>query len=416
MSGPSSAPGGAPTMRGWVPRLPAMRHRDFRFLAGATVLNSAGMAGEQVTVAWLVLTKTDSSFMVGVALALSFLPMAILGLPAGALADWLERRKLLRGLDAALAVYLTAIATLLAFDALELWHILAFAVLGGSLRAVYQPVRLSYAYDIVGADAAVSGLSLVNLSTRAGGLFGAVIAGSLAQRAGPEFAFAALAGLHALSVVVLLALRTGARDGTAPREPILRNLVEFIHELRTNRTLLLLVGMVSIVEVLGFSFQTALPELARDRLNLGAEGLGIMYSFRAVGGVLAILALSTQGEVRRKGIAFIGVIAMFGVGIIGLGAASTFGLVLAALAVVAGMAALSDILTQTLMQLSVPDRLRGRAMGSWVFAIGSAPLGHLQMGALVAALGVSAALTINGGGLLLLAALAAVVGRRLRRL
>ena len=141
-----------------------------------------------------------------------------------------------------------------------------------------------------------------------------------------------------------------------------------------------------------------------------------MYSFRAVGGVLAILALSTQGEVRRKGIAFIGVIAMFGVGIIGLGAASTFGLVLAALAVVAGMAALSDILTQTLMQLSVPDRLRGRAMGSWVFAIGSAPLGHLQMGALVAALGVSAALTINGGGLLLLAALAAVVGRRLRRL
>jgi predicted MFS family arabinose efflux permease len=374
------------------------------------------MAGEQVTVAWLVLTKTDSSFMVGVALALSFLPMAVLGLPAGALADWLERRQLLRALDAALAVYLAAIAVLLACGVLELWHILALAVAGGSLRAIYQPVRLSYAYDIVGPSAAVSGLSLVNLSTRAGGLLGAVFAGSLGQRVGPEFAFAALAGFHILSVAVLLTLRTGARHGTGSREPILRNIAEFLRELRTNRTLLVLVGLVSIVEVLGFSFQTALPELARDRLNLGAEGLGIMHAFRSIGGVLAILALSTQGELRRKGIVYIGVIAIFGVGMISLGAAPVFGFVLAALALVAGMAALSDVLTQTLMQLSVPDRLRGRAMGSWVFAIGSAPLGHLQMGALAAALGVSAALTINGLGLILLAVLAAVASRRLRRL
>lgn len=414
MSEPGRQQGSA--ARGWVPRLPALRHRDFRVLSAATVLNSAGMIGEQVTVAWLVLAKTDSSFMVGVALALSFLPMVVLGLPAGAIADWLDRRKLLRALDAALAVYLAGLATLLAFDALELWHILGLALVGGSLRAIHQPVRLSYIHDIVGANALVSGLSLANLSTRAGSLFGALIAGSLSQRAGPEFAFAALAGFHVLAVAVLFALRTGATHEHLQREPILGNLREFVRELRTNRTLLLLVGMTSIVEVLGFSFQTALPELARDRLNIGAEGLGIMHSFRAVGGILAILVLSTQGELRRKGMMYVGVIAIFGVGMLALAAAPTFALVLVALAVVAGMAALSDVLTQTLMQLSVPERLRGRAMGSWVFAIGSAPLGHLQMGALAAAFGVSVALTVSGSGLVGLAVLAAVGAGRLRRL
>lgn len=405
-----------PSKRGWVPRLPALRQRDFQLLNGATVLNAAGMTGEQVIVAWIVLGRTDSSFMVGVAFALSFLPMVLLGLPAGAAADWLDRRVMLRTLDTALVVLLGGAAALLAFDLLELWHILALTFAAGSMRAMHHPVRLSFANDIVGPGALVSGLSVINLSTRIGGLFGAVIAGSLVQRLGSEYAYAAMALLHLGAVAALFLIRIQPSIEAAMREPILENLSRFAHELHTNRTLLLLVGLTAAVEILGFSFQAALPELVRDELHVGAEGLGIMRAFAAIGGIVAILALSTQGEVRRKGITYIGVIALFGSAMLALGAAQTFGFALAILAVVAGMAALSDVLTQALMHVSVPVQLKGRAMGSWVFAIGAAPLGHLQMGALAAVAGAGAALTINGAALVGLAMVIAVFGRRIRRL
>jgi hypothetical protein len=84
--------------------------------------------------------------------------------------------------------------------------------------------------------------------------------------------------------------------------------------------------------------------------------------------------------------------------------------------VVAALASASDILTQSMMQLSVPDRLRGRAMGAWVFAIGSAPLGHLAMGALAASVGVGTALGINGAALLLIGALVTITAPGLRKL
>ena len=308
---------------------------------------------------------------------------------------------------------------MLALDLLELWHIFAFTFVAGSFRAVYQPVRLSYAYDIVGPGALVSGLSLVNLSTRGGQLLGAVLAGSLTQRFGPEYSYIGLAGFHAASVVVLMTIHTRSvhqDNPREPREPILTNLRALVSELRWNRTLLMLLALTGAVEVLGFSFQTALPALARDVLGVGAEGLGIMHAFRSVGGVLAILILSTQGELRRKGATYIGVLIVFGAALIALGATEHFGFALAALAVVAGMASLSDVVTQALMQLSVADHLRGRAMGIWVFAIGTAPLGHLQMGVLAAGLGATAALTINGAGLVALAVLAGSFGVRLRRL
>jgi hypothetical protein len=90
--------------------------------------------------------------------------------------------------------------------------------------------------------------------------------------------------------------------------------------------------------------------------------------------------------------------------------------ILLAVLAVSAFASASDVLTQSMMQLSVPDRLRGRAMGAWVFAIGSAPLGHLEMGALAAGVGVGTALGINGAALILIGILTTIVAPGLRRL
>ena len=401
---------------GGILRGPAFRHRDFRLLLGAATCNYMGYGGEQVIIGLLVFQVTGTSAWVGVAMALYFLPLFIFGMAAGAIADWIDRQKLLRIIEVVIAVNLAVFGVLAALDAVALWQVLAMTFLSGSARAVYLPVRQSYAYDIVGADQVVAGLGLLTIGMRAGQLIGALVAGSAMQRLGTDVALFILAGFHVVTFLVVSRLRSIPTEAHSNPVPILENLREYVQEMRRNRTLLMLIVVTASVEVLGFSFATILPELATERLGVGAEGLGIMHAVRAAGGFAAGIALAGSSSLRRRGLAYLFVIYAFGAALIALGAAPGFATILLAVLVVAALASASDILTQSMMQLSVPDRLRGRAMGAWVFAIGSAPLGHLEMGALAATVGVGAALGINGAALILIGVLTTIVAPGLRKL
>jgi hypothetical protein len=167
----------------------------------------------------------------------------------------------------------------------------------------------------------------------------------------------------------------------------------------------------------GFSFQSGLPELAEDRFNVGAVGLGQLQASRAAGGVAASLILTLGfAWLARPGRAYLGVIAIFGFAMIGVSLSYNFGLAMAALFVVSGMATASDILTQSMLQLSVPNALRGRAMGAWSLAIGISPVGQMEMGLLIGAFSLTAAFAFNGTMLITLAVVVAIAVPSLRRL
>ena len=401
---------------GRILRGPAFQHRDFRLLLAAATCNYMGFGGEQVIIGLLVFELTGSSAWVGVALALYFLPLLIFGMAAGAIADWIDRRRLLRIIETVIGSNLAVFGVLAALGAIELWQVLLMTFVSGSARAMYLPVRQSYAYDIVGAEYVVAGLGLLTIGIRAGQLIGALVAGSVMQRLGTDIALFVLATIHGITFVIVSRLHSIATEAHGNPVPILENLREYVQEMRRNRTLLMLIVVTAAVEVLGFSFTTILPELASERLGVGAEGLGIMHAIRAAGGFAAGIAMAGTMNFRRRGLTFLVVIYSFGFGLTALAAASNFATLLAAVLTVAALAAASDVLTQSMMQLSVPDRLRGRAMGAWVFAIGAAPLGHLEMGALAANVGVGAALGLNGTGLILIGILTTIVAPGLRKL
>ncbi len=401
---------------GRVAANPAFRNADFRRLWMSSAGNALGWSGEQVVLGLLVFQITDSTAWVGAALALHALPMLIFGILSGVITDWLDRRTLLRALEFALAANLALFAALIALDVVGLWLIMAFTLMSGSLRALSQPARISYAYDIVGGANVVSGLGLLNLGTRAGQLVGALAAGAAMERLGTPTAFLVLAIAHGAAFAWLMRLRSAGDSAPTERASIRQNMREYIAELRGNRTLLMLVVMTASVEVFGFSYSTALPELATTRFGVGAEGLGLMHAASAVGGILASLALAGAAGLERRGAVFLAVIYAFGASLILLAAAGHFALALTVMVMVAALATASDVLTQSMMQLSVPNRLRGRAMGSWVLAVGSSPLGHLEMGALAVSLGVGGALVVNGGALIGVAILATLVAPRLRKL
>ena len=397
-------------------RSPALKIPDYRRLWLGAACNHLGMSGEQVIIGLLVFQITQSTAWVGAAIALYFLPLFVFGVLSGAIADRLDRRSLLRRIEFCLGLNLALFAALAAAGALQLWVVFVFIAISGSLRALHQPVRVSYAYDVAGGAQIVGSLSLLNLGVRSGQLIGALMAGYAMEHAGTSGAFLSLAGIHLIAFVLFCRLRSVGLADPSSRVPLRQNLREFFGEMRVNRVLTMLVIVTASVEVFGFSFSTALPELATARFDLGAEGLGIMQGARALGGILASIALSTRQEISRRGLAYLVMIYLFGGSLLLLAVAPQFVLALAALLLVSGMATASDILSQSMMQVSVANRLRGRAMGAWVFAVGFAPVGHLQVGALAVTLGVGNALAVNGCILIGIAVLTTVMVPRLRTL
>jgi len=396
--------------------IPALGIADYRNLWAGAAFNHQGMSGEQVVLGLLVFQFTNSTAWVGVMLAVYFLPFFFFGIFSGAIADRLDRRFLLRRIEALILINMIIFAFILAMDLAELWAIIVFTLISGGLRALHQPVRLSYAYDIVGRENVVSGLGLLNFGSRTGQLIGALAAGVVMHRYGGSAAFLILASGHGLALVFFLRLRAAGKAAVTNRVPLRQNIHEYVLELRGNRLLLMLLAVTASVEILGFSFATALPELATTRLNLGADGLGMLHAARAMGGMVAGLALTFMGALRRRGVAYIGVIFAFGASLMLLSADSPLMATLAATAIVASAAAASDILSQSMMQLAVPNALRGRAMGVWVLAIGFGPLGHLEMGGLAELLGPGSALFANGAALIVVGLVLAIAVPRLRRL
>lgn len=397
-------------------QFPALRHPDYRRLWLGAAFNQQGMSGEHVVLGALVFQITESTGWIGAIMAVYFLPLLVFGMLSGAVADWMDRRTLLRRTEVTFVALQLSFAALLFVGIDDLPVIVAFTLLTGSLRALHQPVRVSYAYDIVGGGQVVSGLGLLNLSGRSGQLVGALLIGLVMKHYGAPAALAVIAAGHALAYLAFARLHSAGDAAVKEHTPMRQNLREYVAELRSNGILMMLVLITAAVEIFGFSFATALPELANTRLNLGEDGLGYLHAARAAGGIIAGLAMSLMGQMQRRGLAYLFVIFAFGASILLLSVEGTSLFTVCAVGLVALLATSSDVLTQSMMQLSVVNKLRGRAMGVWVLAVGIAPVGHLQFGVLSVAIGLSNALAVNGAILVAVGLVVTLVAPRLRQL
>src|SRR5207249_3675764 len=136
---------------------------------------------------------------------------------------------------------------------------------------------------------------------------------------------------------------------------------------------------------------------------------GILTAASSIGATVSVLILTTLPPTRRREPMMTSVYLLYGAALIGLAVSPNLFVAALAMLVVGGCASAFDALQQTMIQLAVPDDQRGRAVGIWVFSLGSAPLGHLEVGAVAAGLGAPAALLLNGT-LVALGALALWVG------
>lgn len=374
------------------------------------------MGGDYVLIGWLALDATQSSSWVGIAFALYYLPNIIFGIIGGGIADRFPRRGLLQSLDFGAAGLIILFSVLFVYQTPQAPLVLALTLVLGSLRAIKNPVRLALAYDFAGRQQATRALSGISVASRIGMLIGAIAIGVLTDRFGVAAALILMALMHTAAAGALTGIRSRNQRVAADNTPLWQNLSDYVREFRVNRVLLMLVLVTAGIELFGTSYTSALPELATSRLALRADGLGLMHAAQASGGLLiGLLLFAVSPQKRRTRIYGICVL-LLGISIITLGHVSDIPTVLLTLAVVSAMISAWDILTQSMMQSCVPDHLRGRSMGAWMFAIGSSPLGQLEMGFLVTAIGIGPALYLNGFGVLLVILIAFTATPVLRKL
>jgi MFS family permease len=385
-----------------------LRVPGFARFAGVASLNTLAFSGEQVVLGWLVLDLTNSPLLVGVALALRVMPMLLVGLPAGVLADRGDRLVLLRAANAAMALALTALSTLITLGRVTVGSILAITFFVGCARAFQQVTQQVHTHDLVGAARLTQALGVLGIAMRIGGLTGALLAGRLIASLGPATAYLAAAAACLAGTLVLP--RRSAHSASVPSAAtsMWEGVSGFLRAARAERRLPMLMAMTAAGEVLGFSHQAVLPSLARDVMHVGPDGLGLMSAARQAGGIVGMLGVGRLSQLGGLTALWAGVLGAFGAGVATLGLAPGYGSVLLLLFLVNAVGAMSDVLGQSLLQQAVPAALRGRASGAWVVAIGVGPVGQFQIGALVSWLGVAAALGLSGGALVLVA-----VGARL---
>ncbi|GGM96860.1 MFS transporter [Thermus composti] len=346
---------------------------------------------------WLVLLLTGSAERLGLVVALQFLPSLFLSLPAGVLADRYPKRNLLLLTQGGMMVLALLMALLVFTGWVRYGHLLVFAFLYGALNAMDQPVRQSFTVELAGRERYPGAIALNSFGFNTSRLLGPALAGFLIALYGVGVAYLA----NALSFLPLLLVLRQIPPGLREEEGDGRFLQEALEGVRFvlgHPLVRRVVGLVLFASLLGMNFQTLVPAYARLVLGLSATGYGFLLSSVGVGAILAALIMAFTGRPRPARL-LLGVYAL---------ALAHLGLFLAQLPWVSFFLALGGfgmisvlINANTLVQLSVPDRLRGRVMAVYSLVIlGTGPLGAYLTGLLFELLGGRLATLLLGSAVL----------------
>lgn len=420
---PATGTGGPPAFHGARRGTgAAFRHLNFRLFWTGQLVSLGGTWMQTLAQGWLVLQLThDDAFALGIVSAAQFLPVLVFGLFGGVVADAVPKRGTIVATQAASMVLALALGTLTVAGAVEVWHILVLAFLLGCVNAVDMPTRQAFVIEIVGREDVANAVALNSAAFNAARIVGPAIAGLVIGAFGVSTCFflngisyvAVIAGLMAMRVDRIDA-RGGHRFGRSAGA-VVENLAEGLVYVRRTPVVLLAVLLVGVVSTFGMNFNVLVPVFAKDVLDVGASGFGFLMAASGLGSLASALGLAYVGRTSARVV--VAGAAMLGVLEVALGIVHLFPLALA-LMLGAGFGAIAMTASaNTVIQLNVPDDLRGRVLSVYTTVfVGSAPVGGIVAGALAAQFGASAAFLV-GGGLSLAAAVvaAAVAGPALGR-
>jgi MFS family permease len=382
---------------------PLRGSRDFRLLWSAGVVTMLGTMLTMVALPLQIKALTGSSVAVGAIGAVELVPMLVCGLWGGALADALDRRRLVLGTEIAQGLSALTLVVDTQLPRPALWPIYLVAALTSAASALQRPSLDALAPQLVGHDQLAAAASLLAMRWNIGAILGPVLAGLIATTAGVGVAFEIDLATFVCSALLISRLRP-VPAAPAAEPASLGSIVEGLRYARSRRDLLASYA-VDIAAML-LAMPTAVFPFLADRLH-AAWALGPMYSSFAIGCVLVTLTSSWTSRIRRHGRMIVLAALAWGVAITGAGLAGNVWVVLALLVAAGAADMVSGLFRSTLWNGTIPDELRGRLAGIEQLSYLTGPqLASVRAGWSAAAVGVRASLW--AGGLACLLAVGAI--------
>ncbi len=372
----------------------AFRHRDFAFFWGALVATGFAMQMATVAIGWQVYSVRENPLDLGLVGLAEFLPIPLLALPAGNLADRLPRRSIYAFMVIVdVAVFLGLFGITLA-GAAHVWPFFALAFLTGVASAIGAPAGRALTPSLVPQEILLSALAQRSIAFQLSMVVGPAVGGILfAIQA--ELVYAVAIGLSLFALACVLALRRGrdpAADGAAAYGEVLAG----VRLIRRTKVLLGAISLDLFAVLLGGAV-ALLPIFAKDILEVGPTGLGFLRTAPAVGSLLAAIAIARHPVRRRAGPTLFVVVAGFGASMVVFGLSRTMWLSMVALAFGGAFDLVSVVLRSTILPLVTPDELRGRVNAvENVFISASNELGAFESGVAAALVGAVPAVVIGG--------------------
>lgn len=391
----------------------AFEERDFRIFWLGQLVSVTGTWMQTVAQGWLILLLTGSPFVLGLAAAARSIPVLILVVPAGVVADRFDRRKVILATSVVAMLASTLLGVLTILDRIDVPLVLGIAAVLGVTNAFEMPARQSYVSELIGKRHLANAIALNSLLFNSARVVGPAIAGILVAVVGPGWAFT-LNGLSYLPVIVGLLLIGRVhvpRLGVAARTAI----PEIVGYLRSEPRVATLLGLLGAQTIFASGHLILGPSLAKD-LGQGAEGLGVLLSATGVGAIVGGLGMAATSERRSRWRVLLASGLVLAVGLVGVGLTRSYPFTLLCFAVTGWGMVTMNASSNTIIQTIVPDRLRGRIMSLYTLVLlGLMPAGGLLMGALASQLTSAHALAIGGAIYGLLVLLAFTFARPLRR-
>jgi Transmembrane secretion effector len=375
-----------------------------------------GWSASQALIGWLVYSATASPALVGLAFALRLAPLALAGVPIGALSDRVGRTTILR-VSNLLAVPISfAIVLLSLLDMTPLPVLLVAAVTFGLADAGRMVTGTNLAYELAGDFGTTRAVAASTFVSGTGAALGGAIAGLTLSLGGPAVTAAVVGFSYAISALLLIGISDHpvARPQAAPS--IAAAVLEGLAMLRRVPTVGVLIGVALAVELFAFSCVALDPVFAGKVFLAGPAGLGVILAARQLGRLAGSVLLALAPHRRSLGRALALAVLGFGLGLIAYAFAPRL-LIAAPIVLGVGVASVVvDALVLTALQAGVDAGSRGRVAGLWVVIVGLQPIGVLEVGLVAQVAGARFAQVFNG---LIVAAfgvllLGTALGRRIR--
>lgn len=377
--------------------LRALNHRNFRLLWIGLFLSNVGTWMQAVAQGWLVYDLSHRPLDLGLIGLSRAIPLIAFSLFGGAIADRVDKKRLLYVTQTLAAVFAAALGFLTALHVVRVWHVIVLSFLSAAVLAFDQPTRQAMLPSLVAKADLMNAISLNSMVFNGAALVGPMFAGLLIKAGlGLADVFYANALSFGSVILALAMMNLPPHLPAAEAKSVLYDLLEGLRYIKKQRLLMALIAIAAVSSFFGRSYVVLMPVFARDVLHSGLDGLATLTAAPGAGTILGSFLIASLGEIRRKGrllilagSAWVGLLLVFANSRLLLLSGLTLVLIGAADAIVMAT-------TMTLLQVSTDNRFRGRVMSMFTLTIlGLMPLGQGPLGAYAGVASAPSAVTLG---------------------